>query len=363
LSDYAIGYVTTTGTIAPRGLTIDLNNVTKAYDGTNIAFANGGVAEAGSSSTGLVASDAITGITGNGTYNSAHVLSADAASFALANLTIGLSGNNLSDYSVALVQPAGAAITPAPVSVKAVPQTKVYDSTTASNAPITNITGIVPGDSLTGLTQAYTNANVLGPNGSTLVVNGSNMGVTGNHTSALSDYAISYYTSPGTITPAPLTVSNVTLNSDGTLNISGAVVSGVVSGQTLVVVYGSVFGTVAVVGPEAGNYMVINPYVTVPPLVYIPNWLGALHAAQRAVQSMAMVWPPAWITVTQSPQSLQMLQVADTGQPPTVGPTRLREAGPSSSNVYCIQGAIRMPSGVRTLPVENCSRPSRAKGT
>ena len=360
LGDYTITYVNTAGTITPRSLTIDLNNITKVYDGTSVAYADGGTAMASTSTTGLIAGDAITNVTGDGAYNSAHVLVADSANFALANLTVGLSGNDLSDYSVTLVQPVSATITPAPVTATAISGTKVYDGTTMSNVAVTNITGLVSGDSLTGLTQAYNSSQVQGTDGSLLIVNSSDVGVSGNHSSTLSDYTISYDTTQGTITPKPVTVTNVTLNSNDTLNISNAVISGVLPGQTLTVVPGSMPGTMTLEGPDAGDYVLTDPYAGSPPLVYVSQWLGTVYAAQHmvtdTVQNMATVLPPPWITVTQSPQSPQMLEVADTGQPATAGPTRIVGAGPSS-NLYCVQGAIRAPTGVRALPMEDCDQP------
>ena len=61
-------------------------------------------------------------------------------------------------------------------------------------------------DSVTGLTQAFASKDVLGTNGSTLVVTGYtiNDGNNGN------DYTVTLNTAQGTITPAPLTINAVT---------------------------------------------------------------------------------------------------------------------------------------------------------
>lgn len=318
LSDYAVTYVNATGSITPRDLIIDLNNITKAYDGTSVAYTSGGVAEPATATTGLLPGDTIVSITGNGTYNSPHALSANAANFSLANVAIDLSGKDLANYHVTLVQPARATIIPVPVSVTATSQTKMYDGTTASNAVVTNVSGMLPGDSLAGLTQAYTNPNALGTNGSTLVVNGGNAGVTGDHGSLLSDYTVNYFTSTGTITPA-LTPTPVP----------------------------------PVIVPPA-------PTPNVSPSVRVAQSQGAVRAAQY----MTGTTPPPWLTITQSPQSAQMLEVANTGQPPSQGPVNVTVTaeGVSITGLYCVQGAIRVPEGLNALPVENCGRLRRTGG-
>ncbi|GLQ91692.1 YDG domain-containing protein [Dyella acidisoli] len=332
LTDYAIDYVNASGTVAQRNLTIELNNVTKVYDGTTVAYAKGGVALPATASSGLIAGDKIVSIAGAGAYNSPHVLGAQSANFSLANLTIDLSGNDLANYHITLIQPTSATITPVPVSVTATPQTKAYDSTTASADAVTNISGLLPGDSLTGLTQAYTDPNAQGTNGSTLVVNSSDVGMSSNRGSSLSDYAISYVASVGTITPPPAAVSNVASTGNSAPGVSHAVPTEV---------------------PPA------RP-VSIPPSpsIDVAKWQGALHSTQ----SMATAFPPPWLTVTQSPQSPQMLQVADTGQPPTTGPVNSDAAGSSASGLYCVQGVMRVPDGVNAMPVENCARSRRSGG-
>ena len=58
------------------------------------------------------------------------------------------------------------------------------------------------GDTVTGLTQAFTSKNVLGTNGSTLMVTG----YTVNDGDGGKDYTVTTQTATGTITPVPLTV-------------------------------------------------------------------------------------------------------------------------------------------------------------
>ena len=96
--------------------------------------------------------------------------------------------------------------------VTAATDTKVYDGTTASSQSVTNVGGLVAGDSLTGLTQAYNSSQVQGTNGSLLIVNSNGVSVGGSVGSTLGDYAITYANTAGTITPRSLAIdlNNIT---------------------------------------------------------------------------------------------------------------------------------------------------------
>jgi len=111
-----------------------------------------------------------------------------------------VSGLSAPNYQFAIGSTANFTITRAPLTVSATSDTKVYDGTTDSSAvPI--VSGLKGSDSVTGLSQAFQSKDVLGPNGSTLVVTGYtvNDGASGNN------YAVSLNTATGTITPKPVT--------------------------------------------------------------------------------------------------------------------------------------------------------------
>ncbi len=111
-----------------------------------------------------------------------------------------MSGLSAPNYQFAIGSTANFTITRAPLTVSATSDTKVYDGTTDSSAvPI--VSGLKGSDSVTGLSQAFQSKDVLGPNGSTLVVTGYtvNDGASGNN------YAVSLNTATGTITPKPVT--------------------------------------------------------------------------------------------------------------------------------------------------------------
>ncbi|MET3449741.1 hypothetical protein ABIC76_005122, partial [Ralstonia sp. 1138] len=97
ITDYNVTYVNNVGTVTPKNVTVTLSNVTKTYDGNANATVNG------STATGLLAGDTLA-VTGNGSYNSQHVLNASNASFNTAglsgNLTSATLGSRLSDYNV-----------------------------------------------------------------------------------------------------------------------------------------------------------------------------------------------------------------------------------------------------------------------
>jgi hypothetical protein len=93
-------------------------------------------------------------------------------------------------------------VNPAELTITAVSDTKVYDGTTTSSGTPTCGT-LFNSDTVTGLTQAFASKNVLGPGGSTLIVTG----YTVNDGDGGKDYAIILESVPGTITPAPLTIT------------------------------------------------------------------------------------------------------------------------------------------------------------
>jgi len=76
-----------------------------------------------------------------------------------------------------------------------VSDTKVYDGTTDSDETPTYV-GLATGDSLTGLTQAFQSKNVLGTNGSTLVVDA---GYTLDDGNGGNNYDVDTETASGTI--------------------------------------------------------------------------------------------------------------------------------------------------------------------
>ncbi|MBX3657347.1 MAG: filamentous hemagglutinin N-terminal domain-containing protein [Ramlibacter sp.] len=133
-----------------------------------------------------------------------------------------LTGPDAGNYVV--VQPTGlvADITAAPLSLNAMGDTRLFDGTTASAGTV-NITGLVGGDTVSGLTQSFASKNVLGVNASTLQVNG---GYSVNDGNGGANYLVSTNTAAGTIAPAPLSVttSDVSRVYDGSTSAAGTAV-------------------------------------------------------------------------------------------------------------------------------------------
>jgi hypothetical protein len=350
LGDYAITYVNNTGTITPAPVTVTASTGTKVFDGnttSNVAVTN---------ITGLVGSDSLTNLTQ--AYNSSQVLGTNGSTLLVNSGGVGLNssdGDTLNDYAITYANATGT-ITPAPVTVMASTETKVFDGTTVSNVAVTNITGLVSGDSLTSLSQYYNNAQVLGPNGSTLIVNSSRVGLSSSDGDTLGDYAITYATTNGTITPKPVTVSGVTLNSNGTLNTSNEDITGGVPDYPVMIEPGPTLGTIILTGPDGVDYVLTDSVIGTSkppsPPFDVDEWNGARWAAYQ----MANIYPNDWLTLSQNPESPLMLQVAMTGEAPTEGPTRVPGGG-SSMSLSCVQGAIRTPDGVDPMQVNDCARP------
>ncbi len=122
-------------------------------------------------------------------------------------------------------------VNPAALTISASSDAKVYDGLTASTTAPGNVT-LAGGDTITGITEAFTSKNVLGPNGSTLTITG----YTINDGNGGKNYVVTTRTAPGTITPAALTITATgdTKAYDGTTSSSKAPNAGsLYSGDTI----------------------------------------------------------------------------------------------------------------------------------
>ena len=196
-----------TADITPKALTIvGLTANDKVYDGNaqdtlsgEAALRTGEAPGAGTSADGKAYAGDPVGVGGTpagafGQSNAGDGLTVTVTGLALINNTAG-------DYTLPTLPSLMANITPAPLTISAETQTKIYDGTTVSTvAPELTQGALVGDDTLTGLTQAYGSKDVLGTNGSTLSVTGYTLSDPGN-------YAVTTLTAPGTITPATLTVT------------------------------------------------------------------------------------------------------------------------------------------------------------
>jgi filamentous hemagglutinin family protein len=262
-TNYAVSTQSATGTITPAPLTIAAISDNRTYNGTT-----------SSSGTPTVAGT----VYGSDTVSSLSQAYASKNALGTGGSTLNVSGHSISDgnggsnYAVT-TQSATGTITPAPLTITAVSDSRVYNGTTSSSSTPTVAGTLYGTDSINGPTQAYASKDVLGPGGSTLNVSGYTI-IDGN---GGANYAVSTQTATGTITPAPLTLTagstaaaNRTYNGTSDASVGGGTLSGVIGSDNVwLQQYGSFpdknVGTGRTVsyisllaGTEAGNYTLSN---------------------------------------------------------------------------------------------------------
>ena len=203
------------GTITAAPLTVTAQTDTKLYDGN----AGSAVAPVLTGSTYDAVGTAATQSYDNKNAGTAKTLTASGL---LMN-----DGNGGNNYAVSYVTNTTGVITAASLALNAVTDTRAYDGTTSSSG-VVGTAGLVGGDTVSGLTQSYQSKNVLGTNGSTLLVDA---GYTVNDGNGGANYAITENTASGTLTAAPLTVTAQTDTKlyDGN---AGSTVAPVLTGAT-----------------------------------------------------------------------------------------------------------------------------------
>jgi hypothetical protein len=241
--DYSISYVGGTLTVTTAALTITANNQTMVYGGTMPALT--------ASFAGLVNGDtpaAISGLT----------LSTVAATSHAGSYAITAAGASDPDYTISYVN-GTLAITPAPLTITADNQTKVYGA--ALPTLTASYSGFVNGDTAASLTTA--------PALSTAATASSHV-QTGGYAVTVGgaidpDYSISYVAGKLTVSPAPLTITadSKSMTYGGTLPVLTASYSGLVNGDTPAAIAGLKLSTVAA-SKHAGNYPITPSGATDP---------------------------------------------------------------------------------------------------
>ena len=224
------GYdITLTGgtlTITRAPLTLTTSNVTKTYDGTTSA-AGAAIATGG---TTLYGTDTVSG--GAFAYTDKNAGIGDKTVTA-AGVTVndGDGGNN---YTVSYASNTTSSIIPAALTITAAANTKTYDATTSA-AAIPAFSGVIAGDSVTGLAEAYATKNA----GTGLTLSVTNYVV--NDSNGGNNYTVSTVPDTnGTISPATITVSGITASNKpydattaATLNTTLATLAGKVGSDAL----------------------------------------------------------------------------------------------------------------------------------
>ena len=228
------------GTITPAQITVSATSDTKVYDGTTTSMA------VPTQSAGTIyGQDSIT--TNGQAFSSKNVMGSNGSTINANAVTVN-DGNNGNNYAVTYQSAAGT-ITPAQILIKAGSDTKTYDGTTDSSAAQTLSSGsIQSGDSITFNGQTFASKDVLGTNNSTLNANqvAINDGNNGNN------YAVTYQSNTGTITPLSTTVSITgasTTYNGANQSVSGYTVSNLIAGDSLNVIGDTISGR------NAGTYV------------------------------------------------------------------------------------------------------------
>ena len=200
--NYAYTYVPVTGgTVYPAYLALFAAPDSRTYDGTTTSAGQ-------VTYSGLMSGDSLSGLSQS--FVSKNALGTNG-SILTVNLGYTLDDGNSGHNYVVVDKSAGGTITPAQLSLTAVSDTKIYDGTTTSAGQVT-YSGLMSGDSLSGLTQSFTSPKPVIENGA-VVVNGNTLVVDSGY--ALSDgnggknYAVTRIDARGTIYPLPPVVAEV----------------------------------------------------------------------------------------------------------------------------------------------------------
>lgn len=175
--------------ITPAGVTVAARPDRRGYDGTTASRETPTV-------SGVLAGDTVAAAATQ-RFDTRH---AGSGKTLIAGGLVIDDGNGGANYTVTYLASTAGEITPAPVTVTALPDQRVYDGTTGS-AVTPRVDGLLAGDALVSASQRFDSRNVgqgktLTPFG--LVVDDGNGG--GNYTVTWRSAAL------GSITPAPLTV-------------------------------------------------------------------------------------------------------------------------------------------------------------
>jgi hypothetical protein len=138
-------------------------------------------------------------------------------------------GNTGNNYAVT-VNAATGTISKAPLGINAITDSKVYDGGTTS-AGVVTFAGLVGGDTVSGALQSFGSRNVLGVNGSSLLVTPASYTVNDGNTD--NNYAVMVNAAQGTITArgvtGNITVANKNYDSLMIATITGRTLVGVIS--------------------------------------------------------------------------------------------------------------------------------------
>jgi hypothetical protein len=193
----------------------------KVYDGSTTSTGLVNV-------TGLVLGDTVSGAIQS--FASRNVLGLNGSSLLVTPASYTLNDGNAGNNYAITVNAATGTISKAALAINAVTDSKVYDGSTTSTG-LVNVTGLVLGDTVSGAIQSFASRNVLGVNGSSLLVTPASY--TLNDGNAGNNYAITVNAATGTMIPqviiGSITVANKNYDASMVATITGRNLVGVVS--------------------------------------------------------------------------------------------------------------------------------------
>ncbi|WP_345191307.1 MBG domain-containing protein, partial [Gluconacetobacter tumulicola] len=205
-------------------------------------------------------------------------------------------GSGLANYAVTY-QPGTLTIDPAALTVTALNQTSTYGQAPALGTSAIRATGLVNGDTVTGvtLTSTATGASTVGHYGIT---------ASAAQGSGLANYAVTYQPGTLTIDPAALTVTALnqtsTYGQAPTLGTSAIRATGLVNGDT---VTGATLTTTATGASTVGSYGITAAAATGTGLTnyMIAYQNGTLTISNPVANSKPIFWPVVVLTGSGSP--------------------------------------------------------------
>jgi filamentous hemagglutinin family protein len=229
------GQQTAASTITAKALTATVDAVNRAYDGTDVAANTITIAN-----SGFVGSETVTA-TGNATFNTKHVSTANLVTVNSTNLADGTNGGLASNYNLAAGATTNSNITAKALTATVVAASKIYDGNTSAANTLSIASGLVNNETIVATGIATFNTKDAGTK--TVTVNSAAL-ADGNNGGLASNYSLAAgTTAAGTITTKALTGTFTTASKtyDGnniavdTVSITG----GLVANETVSIASGS----------------------------------------------------------------------------------------------------------------------------
>lgn len=245
-------------------LYIDALDVSKVYD--KVPWFGGSI-----NVYGFAPGDDSNILTGNIKWLGSAQGAVDAGTYYMMPSGFSLSGAYAQKYSL-IYKDGVLKIEPAKLFIVAQPETKTYDGTVASNlTPV--VSGLIPGDGITGVNQFFSSKDVKGKDGSQINVRYGEIFDKFSLGSVVSNYQVVTVARDGTIQPARLfyvdgRIDTITYSGNSNAYVYGGRLSGVVGGDQVSVSsngasYDSAYTGDRVVtaywnlsGRDAGNYVI-----------------------------------------------------------------------------------------------------------